>query len=136
MRLLARREHSRRELARKLVQRGFQRDCIEPALDALTAENLLSEERYTEQYVRARREQGYGPLRILAELGERGIREGLAEPFLHGHDDWAERAAQARHKRFGAEGPGNMKERARQYRFLAQRGFSAEQIRVALQDAD
>lgn len=135
--LLARREHSRRELAAKLSRKGFAAETVEPCLDELAAEGLLSDARYAESYTRARAAKGYGPRRIAAELGERGVEAGLAEQALaEAETDWERLAAEVRRKRFGDRVPADFKERARQMRFLQYRGFSGEQIRRAVGDSD
>lgn len=103
------------------------------ALDALEAENLLSDQRFTENFVRQRMAKGQGPMKIRHALRERGVAEALARRFVD--DDgglWRERAEAARVKRFGAEPPSDLRERSRQARFLAQRGFAQEHIRFAL----
>lgn len=133
IRLLARREHSRRELARKLAQRGHAREAIEAALDALAAENLQSDARFAEAYVRSRLERGQGPLRIEAELGERGVAPALYRPLLEAAEEaWLERCREAHARRFDGP-PQDRRERARQTRFLAGRGFTAAQIRRTLE---
>jgi len=133
LRLLARREHSRRELSQKLSARGWGRAQIRAVLDALVERGYQSDARFAESYVRARVDRGYGPLRIRAELRERGIEEGIVESVLHEYADaWPERLAAVREKRFGGEVPADFHERARQTRFLVQRGFSLEQIRDTL----
>ena len=68
MDLLARREHGRAELTRKLRQRGAPAELIEAALERLADEGLLSESRYIESFIRGRASSGYGPLRIREEL--------------------------------------------------------------------
>lgn len=73
MDLLARREHGRVELTRKLRQRGAEPEMIETALDRLTEEGLLSEARYLESFVSYRARSGYGPARIREELSQRGL---------------------------------------------------------------
>ncbi len=131
--LLARREHSRLELIRKLRQRGFAEHDLLPVLDALAAANLQSDERYAESYARSRAERGFGPLRIRAELQERGIDgNGIESALAALEQDWSEQARTAREKRFGAEPPQDIQQRMRQTRFLQQRGFSHDQIRSAL----
>lgn len=132
LKLLARREHSVLELRRKLEQRGCEEAPLEAVLERLGAERLLSDRRFAESYVRGRAERGYGPLRIRAELRERGIDAALADGPLGETGDWTERARAARRKRFGSAVPADYREKARQMRFLQQRGFDGEQIRAAL----
>lgn len=132
--LLARREHSRRELERKLEARGFGTDVMGATLDALEQRGLLVAARFGESFVRLRVTRGQGPVRIRAELAERGIDSSAVEELLRSADvDWAEAARSARRKRFGAAPPRDFKERARQARFLEYRGFDSTQIRAALE---
>jgi regulatory protein len=133
--LLARREHARTELGRKLSQRGFSESLVGEVLDALEAENLLSDRRFTESFVEQRMARGQGPLKIRHELRERGISAELAKQCIDAvRQSWCEQALAVRHKRFGAESPADIRERSRQARFLAQRGFEQEHIRFALED--
>ena len=135
--LLARREHSRRELERKLGARGFQDETIAATLDALEQSGELAAARFTESFIRARAAKGQGPARIRAELAERGIdREQAAELLRVAGIDWAEVASSVRAKRFGAERPTDFKERARQARFLEYRGFDRGHIGRALGSGD
>ena len=132
--LLARREHSRQELLRKLEQRGYAGDEVTPVLEALAAQGLQSETRFAEHYARGREQRGYGPVRIRQELRERGIDDGLIATALEALEvDWFAAARAARHKRFGAAAPADFREQARQLRFLNNRGFDAEQCRAALE---
>jgi regulatory protein len=135
--LLARREHSRRELERKLGVRGFTDELIAPTLDALEESGELASARFTASFIRARAAKGQGPARIRAELAERGIdREQAAEHLRAAAIDWAAIAISARDKRFGAGRPSDFKERARQARFLEYRGFDRGQIGRALGSGD
>ncbi|MDX1443640.1 MAG: regulatory protein RecX [Gammaproteobacteria bacterium] len=131
--LLARREHSFGELERKLLQRGLANDVVELQLGQLVEEGLLSDERFAEQFVRQRVERGQGPVKIRAEMQQRGVDAELIDIQLEAHDDeWPRLAENARNKRFGEEIPAEYEERARQARFLQQRGFGMEQIRRVL----
>jgi len=133
MDLLARREHSRLELERKLLARSYLRDTLDEVLDALEAEGLLAEARFVESFVRARAGKGQGPTRIRADLIRRGIDESHIRAGLReaGHD-WNALAAEVRRKRFGLDAPNDFTERARQMRFLQYRGFEGGQIEAAL----
>jgi regulatory protein len=136
--LLARREHSRLELTRKLASRGFDGAVIETALDGLESTGTLAAERFTDSFVRARVAKGQGPIRIRAELAQRGIAAEAAQDLLRDPElDWAELARSVRAKRFGLDPPRDYAERARQARFLEYRGFDGAAVRAALElDAD
>ena len=128
MDLLAQREHGRVELARKLRRRGATPELIDSALDRLAEEGLLDESRYLESFIAARARAGYGPLRIREELAQRGLpREAIEQALGECGVDWAEQLRELWQRRFGVR-PQDQKERARQGRFLAYRGFSMEQI--------
>ena len=131
---LAQREHSRRELTRKLVARGFPDDVVSRALDELERNGALAEARFTESFVRSRISKGQGPQRIRAELAQRGIADDEAAEVLRAADvDWLTTIRAVRAKRFGPELPRDYAERARQARFLQYRGFDSAQIRAALE---
>lgn len=137
MDLLANREHSAVELRRKLTDRGFDSAAVEDALLALARAGLLSDRRFTESYISSRTQKGFGPLRIRAELHERGISNELIAEFLDERDQgWRVVARAAHRKRFGEAPPRDFRERAKQARFLQQRGFTTEQIRQVLQQDD
>ena len=117
----------------KLAARGAEEGAVERVLDALEAQGLLSEERFTEQYVGSRLGRGHGPRRIREELRRRGIDSAAAKEAV-GRDDgfWSAQASRARAKRFGDAMPADYHEWVRQARFLERRGFTPEQIRSAL----
>jgi len=124
MDLLARREHSRLELARKLNKRFSQYELIEIVLDQLVQDQLLSDKRFTEAYVSYRKRAGFGPVKIASELRERGINDALADKFLYQNsEDWRASAAAAKQKKFGVNTAIDLKEKLRQHRFLLYRGF-------------
>lgn len=121
--LLARREHSRLEMMRKLKLRGATPEQCETVIDQLQEDGLLSDERFCEAYVHARVQRGYGPQRLGEELRERGVSDTLISAVLGLDWGWSERANSAFSKRF-PEGPGrDAKERAKQLRFMQYRGF-------------
>ena len=129
MDLLARREHGRVELTRKLRQRGACPDRIDIALDRLTEEGLLSESRYLESYISYRAGSGYGPLRIREELNQRGLPRGDVEEALRECGfNWQEKLEDTWRRKFSGQMPDDAKERARQGRFLSYRGYPLEMI--------
>ena len=129
MDLLARREHGRVELTRKLRQRGACPDMIDIALDRLTEEGLLSESRYLESYINYRAGSGYGPLRIREELGQRGLSRGdIEEALRESGFNWQEQLEDTWRRKFAGKLPEDAKERARQGRFLSYRGYTMDMI--------
>jgi regulatory protein len=135
--LLAGRDFGRAELAGRLSGRGYPAGLVAAVVHALVAERLLSEERFTGQFVRQHAARGHGPVRIRMELRERGVADvDIDEALDASAEDWAAIAREARRRRFGPGAPADWHERARQARFLQYRGFSAEQIRAALGPGD
>ncbi|VVO33140.1 Regulatory protein RecX [Pseudomonas fluorescens] len=129
MDLLARREHGRVELTRKLRQRGALPEMIDTALDRLTEEGLLSESRYLESFVSYRARAGYGPLRIREELSQRGLQRTDIELALRESGiDWKEQLEDTWRRKFSGHLPIDARERAKQGRFLGYRGYSMEMI--------
>lgn len=129
---LARREHASLELRQKLVRKGFEQSVIDCVLIQLQADNLLSDERFVECFVRSQTNKGYGPLRIQQALKERGIgREMLTNVLDIGDSAWLKRARLVQEKRF-RDLPQNKREQAKQFRFLQNRGFTGSQIQAAL----
>jgi regulatory protein len=134
VRILERREHSQKELIRKLKQREFSEEVVEETLGWLGEHDLLNEQRFASEYARMRAGRGYGPQRILQELRERGISEPEARDALGSlEQDWWAAAADIRQRKFGAALPSELADIAKQQRFLQYRGFSAEQARAAVQ---
>ncbi|MHC8399518.1 recombination regulator RecX [Pseudomonas sp. MDT1-17] len=129
MDLLARREHGRVELTRKLRQRGALPEMINTALDRLTEEGLLSESRYLESFVSYRARSGYGPLRIREELSQRGLQRTDIELALRESGiSWQEQLEDTWRRKFSGHLPIDARERAKQGRFLSYRGYSMEMI--------
>jgi regulatory protein len=103
----------------------------------LSRQRLQSDERFAEQYVNSRRQRGYGPLRIQAELREKGVDDGLiAANVDERNEGWMVCLRQVHDKKYGGTLPGNFKEQARRSRFLAYRGFAGEQIQRFFRDDD
>ena len=133
MDLLARREHARVELERKLAAAGFDADIAADVLQRLAQEGLQSDRRFVEAFVQSRINQGKGPLRIHADLGQRGIASGLIEDVLEeSGEDWRALARETREKKFGRSQPVEFRDKARQMRFLQYRGFEPDQIQAAV----
>ncbi|MDH1441283.1 recombination regulator RecX [Pseudomonas sp. GD03721] len=137
MDLLARREHGRVELMRKLRKRGAPEELIEAALQRLAEEGLLSEARYLESFVAYKARAGYGPQRIREELDQRGLARGDIDQALRDSGiDWFEQLRETWQRKFAGRLPVDARERAQQGRFLAYRGYSLEMIGRLLRGCD
>ena len=131
LRYLGRREYAVQELRQKLLQRGADSALTDTVITELVEQNLLSDERFTEMYVRMRTRLLFGPLKIRAELRGRGIADHLAARFMpSGEDAWFDAATQWAEKK--RRGEMDYTERARVYRSLMNRGFTHEQANAAL----
>ena len=134
MRLLARREHSALELQHKLRQRGHEAQEVSAELAELQARGWQSDARFAESRVAARVSAGHGPLKIRAELQAAGIDErAAAEALREAEVDWDAQIRELHQRRFGAA-PDGPQAWQKQYRFLAARGYTAEQIHRVLKD--
>lgn len=134
---LAIREHSQLELRQKLLRKDFPLELINEVLNQLHAENLQSDARFTESFIRSRINKGQGYLRIRYELQQLGISAALLNEYLDENDaQWQQLAQQVRKKKFGTALPRDPKQKAKQIRFLQYRGFSATQIQRALRLED
>ena len=132
IRMFARCEHARAELARKLAPYAESGDEVEALLDDLTARRLLSDARYVEARINARRAR-FGDARLAFELRTQGVGEELVDAALATGDDELSRARLIWQRKFaGKPCAGDARERARQSRFLLSRGFSAETVRQVM----
>ena len=134
--LLVRREHSRKELARKLEARGVEHDDAEAAIERMTADGWQDDTRFATSLARMRANGGYGPLRIRAELGSHGLAEEAIAAALTalaeaGEADWQGRARELVARRYGLRLSADLALRRKAVGFLARRGFDGDAIRAA-----
>jgi regulatory protein len=130
--LLVRREHSRKELTRKLLTRGIEVDEAEAAVGRLSEEGWQDDGRFAELLVRSRSGNGYGPLHIRAELGMHGLDSEAIELAMGSFEgDWAELARALVQRRYGEQGPVDLAQRRKAADLLARRGFDGSCIRQA-----
>jgi len=152
LRALARRDHSRAELRQKLQGRGIEPQAIEPLLAEFAEHGWVDDERFARSWAAARLRAGDGPRKIAARLQQKGVlpelidaalaaaaqeareaREAAGEPSaMDEARDWVREAVALRSRRFGLTPPAGPRERLRQMRFLAGRGFTGAQIAAAL----
>ena len=130
---LARREHGRGELLDKLTRFGFDAAVAEEAVGQLIDDGLQSDARFAEAFVRSRINQGKGPVRIRADLRERGLAGPAIDLALEEADeDWYALARDVRLKKFGPDVPLAFRDKAKQMRFLQSRGFEQDQVQAAV----
>ncbi len=132
MRYLSLREHSRLELGRKLARYAEEGDDIEALLDFLEKNNWLSQERFAESLIN-RKASRFGNSRVMAELQSHGVNgEALADIKAGLAESETARARDVWQRKFGRVAA-DAAERAKQMRFLLQRGFSQRAARLAMQ---
>ena len=129
LRLLARREHTRQELERKLSSHAGSSEDLQVLIAGLKQKNQLSEARYAEE--RARRlSRKYGAARIRQDLKAKGVPEELVSRFSSSTDELQK--AKAILERKYRTPAATRAERAKRMRFLQGRGFSFDIIRTLL----
>ena len=130
--LLSRREHSRKELFLKLINRFESQEEINLTLDKLEGKKLLSDSRFAEEYVQARRKKGFGPIKISAELEKRGVYETLISKEIDKFDDWEKIAELSFKKKFPDGVSKDFRKLQKQKNFLSNKGFTFYQIESVL----
>lgn len=133
VKLLARREHTRAELARKLAPHGNE-DDIGTVLNELARSGLQSDARFAESYLRSQASR-LGAARLRQTLRTKGVDGELIAACVEDLPDEAERLRAVWQKKFGVA-PADAREWARQARFLQGRGFGTETIRKLLKDLE
>jgi regulatory protein len=132
---LARREYSRSELREKLTHKGYPESEADALVTALVREGFVSDQRFCDSLIRARRERGYGPRYIERELKQKGVPETMiAEAMLIEPHEWQDQLRRVYQKKYRDGPPNTMQERARRARFLYGRGYTAEQIMQMLDE--
>lgn len=130
--LLVRREHSRKELTRKLAAKGIEGEDAAAAVDRLAAEGWQDDTRFAESLVRSRASSGHGPLRIRAELATHGLdREAVAAALDTFDGDWTALAREQVMRRYGPGVTSDPALRRKAADFLMRRGFDGDSVRAA-----
>ncbi|MEO8143715.1 MAG: recombination regulator RecX [Betaproteobacteria bacterium] len=132
LRLLARREHSRQELERKLSPHSGSSDALKNLISDLKTKNQLSEERFAEERARSLSRK-YGAARIRHDLKAKGVDPELVERVSS--EGELERARAILDRKY-REPASTREERAKRMRFLQGRGFSSDVIRSLLSSRD
>ena len=122
--LLVRREHSRKELGRKLVARGVAPVELDLALETLRRQDFQNDARFAAALARSRSSSGYGPARIRAELAQHGLsRDDVAAAIDTCEQDWDAAARRLVERRYGGKDLRDPVLRRKAVDFLLRRGF-------------
>lgn len=133
IRFLSQREHSQKELLRKLQQKGHEHEDCLGVLGELVELGLQSEQRFAEMIVRTRQQKQYGELRIRAELAEHHLSEGIISTALEENPaDYFQLCADVLDKKYPDGAAKDFQTKMKQKRYLSTRGFTMEQIAYAL----
>ena len=131
--LLARREHSMAELITKLKTRCEDEHQLENVLFALQEDGYISDQRFTESFLRQRIYQGFGPMKIRFDMKQKGISSEMLEiAILEQEVDWFEMAKEVYQRKFQPQDGFDPKGYAKRMRYMMQRGFDTEQARYAI----
>ena len=125
IKLLAIREHSKKDLLNKVLARGFDRDTSIQVIDLLAQDGWQSDSRFAESYARYRILKGYGSIYINFELKKQGIKQfDLLPIVLSTVGSWLDVAEKVYLKKYDDQVCLDRNEWAKRSRFLMQRGFS------------
>ena len=127
MRFLARREHTREELRRKLAARAQEGEDVDGLLDDLTQRGWLSDVRFAEQAARAKARR-FGPIKLAHYLKSRGVGEEAIAAGLRGAGIEGVASVERVWRSHFRAAPADEREKLRQVRFLQGRGFAVDEI--------
>ncbi|QEY23882.1 recombination regulator RecX [Neisseria animalis] len=133
MDILSRQEVSRAGLRRKLAPHAESTEELEQVLAEFSERNWQSDERYAEAYIHSK-SRLHGTLRLKQALSAQGIDEEISTRFLPDRDSERQTAAAVLRKKF-KQPAADLKEKQKQVRFLAYRGFDMDTIQTALRYA-
>jgi regulatory protein len=139
LRLLARRDYFRQELATRLRSKDFSSADIESTLDRCAELGYLNDERLTERFIELRAiPRGWGPLRLIAELERRGVKRELAETAVGRRAELFSKALQVALQRREQRTRGPWwqlhDQLARMVSWLVSRGFEVDDAYQAVSD--
>jgi regulatory protein len=131
--LLVRREHSRKELERKLAARGVDAGEAKAVVERISGEGWQDDARFAEFLIRSRAANGYGPAHVRAELAAHGLdRETIANAMEAFEGDWIEIARGLVRRRFGEAGPRDPAQKRKAADLLLRRGFGRSLLRAII----
>lgn len=133
-RYLSMREHSKSELAEKLLKKNYQSELIIRCIDEFTEKGLQSDYRYAESYIRSKFNDHKGENFIKLSLKNKGISTDLINEIMQGYDDqaWLKQAISALEKKAYKDDLNESEQKKKQNAFLNSRGFSFKIIEKAI----
>ncbi len=133
LKLLGLRSHSRQELERKLLKKGYTTESIEPTLEKLTKRGVLNDRIFGMELIRSKsRQRPAGKIRMRAELRKRGISDEIIEQLLKEYHS-EELCMRAAEKKIGSLHGATETDRKQKLEvFLHNRGFEWPEIQAAL----
>ncbi|MFC6378159.1 regulatory protein RecX [Tatumella terrea] len=147
MRLLAQRDHPEQELREKIrlslrrseLRQGsgsaepLDEEALEQVIAYCRENDWLNDDRFIGRFIVSRSRSGYGPQRIRQDLTQKGVdRHAIEQAMDEAEVDWLACASEVAHKKYGEQGPADLKEKAKAQRFLHSRGFLMADIRAVL----
>ncbi len=133
LKLLGLRNHSQKELERKLLKKGYTSESIEPVLEKLTRQGVLDDRIFAMELIRSRsRRKPAGKLKISAELRKKGVSDTIIGELLKEYDS-AALCYSAAEKKIGSLRENSEAEREKKLAaFLYNRGFAWQEIQTVL----
>ncbi|EAR63070.1 regulatory protein RecX [Neptuniibacter caesariensis] len=131
--LLSRREYAQAELETKLKRIGSE-EQVESVLQRLQEDGYQSDLRFVESFIRMRVGQGHGLIRIRFDLSKKGIEGDLLREVLDELEvDWYEQARELYQRKYSKPlDKQDYKEKSKRMRYMAQRGYSMDEIKYAI----
>ena len=131
--LLVRREHSRKELSRKLRAKGIESDDLDVALEKLARQDFQNDERFAAALARTRAASGQGPARIRSELATHGLPRDTIDAALDACErDWNASASDLIVRRYAGKNLSDPAIRRKAIDFLLRRGFEQKSAFAAV----
>lgn len=130
---LVMREHSVKELQDKLTRKEYKPESIEIVIQECLKDNYLNDQRFAEIYWRSRARKGFGPIKILMELKQKGIDSHMAQDAsVQDELDFEEVIQAAYEKKFKGKSIKDFKDKLKRQNYLYQRGFDIDLIKTVV----
>ena len=133
LKLLGMRSHSRKELERKLLKKGYGAESIEPVLEKLTQQGVLDDRMFALELIRSRsRRKPAGKLKLGVELRKKGVSDAIIGDILKEFNS-QELCCRAAEKKIGSlHETTEAGQKKKLEVFLYNRGFEWLEIQTAL----